>query len=84
MNFAIILLLKNFADKLGVEWSEVLAIGDLPNHLKLLDSWSFFATQTNDTAYTRRQINLSVDSIVTIDWGTEEQTLVNSLIGEGE
>lgn len=74
---------KNFADKLGVEWSEVLAVGDLPKHFELLDNWSFFATATNDTAYTRRQLNVSLDSSVTLDWGTEEQTLVNSLVSDG-
>lgn len=74
---------KNFADKVGVEWSEVLAVGDLPRHLALLDNWSLFATATNDTAYTRRQLNVSLDSVVTLDWGTEEQTLVNSLVNEG-
>ena len=74
---------RNFADKLGIEWSEVLAVGDLPKHWELLDSWSLFATQTNDTAYTRRQVNLSVDSVATIDWGTEEQTLTNSLVSDG-
>lgn len=74
---------KNFTDKIGIEWSEILAQGDLPKHFELLDSWSFYATKTNDTAFTRRQVNLSLDSSVTLDWGTEEQTLSNTLVNDG-
>lgn len=74
---------KNFSDKLGVEWSEILAKGDLPKRWELLDGWAFWATKTNDTAFTKRQVNLSVDSSVVLDWGTEEQTLANTLVNDG-
>lgn len=74
---------KNFTDKLGFEWSEVLAVGDLPKRFELLDSWAFSATSANDTAFTHRRVNLALDSAFTLDWGTEEQTISNSLVSDG-
>ena len=66
---------KEFADKLGMEWREVLASGNLRKLPTFYDDWKFTAQQNNDTAFTFRQMVFSVDSAINIDWGTEEQTL---------
>lgn len=71
---------KNFADKLGAEFSGILASGNMHDKFKVFDDWQFFATQTNDTSFTNRQINVSFDSSLTLDWGTEEQTLKTTYV----
>lgn len=71
---------KNFTDKIGAEFSGVVANGNLHNKFKIFDDWQFFATSTNDTSFTYRQINVAFDSLLNVDWGTEEQTLKTSYV----
>lgn len=66
---------KEFSDNLGFEWKEVLASGNFKSVPTFYDSWKFHAQETNDTSFTFRQMIFSVDSTISIDWGTEEQTL---------
>lgn len=66
---------KNFADKLGVEFGGIIAEGNLHDKFRIYDDWKFHASETNDTSFTYRQINVAFDSTLSVDWGTEEQTL---------
>lgn len=74
---------KGFTDKMGVDWSEMLASGNLHDKLRIYDSWALYAVKTNDTAYTFRQVDMALDSSISIDWGTEEQTLLNTFVNDG-
>lgn len=74
---------KSFTDRIGFEWNQILAEGNLHNKFKIYDNWAFYATENNDTSFTFRRIILSLDSSLTLDWGTEEQTLLNSYVSEG-
>lgn len=71
---------KNFADKMGVEFNALVASGDLRGKLRLYDDWKAYATRTNDTSYTFRSIDVALDSALSVDWGTEEQTLKTSYV----
>lgn len=71
---------KNFADKLGAEFGGVVALGNLHDKFQILDDWKFYASTTNDTTFTFRSIDVSFDSSLSVDWGTEEQTLKTSYV----
>lgn len=71
---------KNFSDKLGVEFNGVVAEGNLHDKFTLLDDWKIHASETNDTTFNYRQINVAFDSTLSLDWGTEEQTLKTSYV----
>lgn len=71
---------KNFTDKIGAEFSGLVANGNLHDRFKLFDDWQFFATSTNDTTFTSRAVNVAFDSTLNLDWGTEEQTLKTSYV----
>lgn len=71
---------KNFADKMGMEWSGIIAEGNLHNRFKIYDDWKLHASETNDTTFNYRQINVAFDSSLSIDWGTEEQTLKTTYV----
>ena len=74
---------KAFTDKLGVEWSSLLSNGNLHNKLKVFDEWRFIATETNDTSFTERSVIFSVDSSLSLDWGSEEQTIKTTFVNDG-
>lgn len=74
---------KSFTDKIGISWEEVLTNGNLHNKFNLYDSWALVAVANNDTSFNFRQINVKLDSVLNIDWGTEEQTLLNSYVNDG-
>ena len=74
---------KSFADKIGFEWSDIIAEGNLHDRFKLLDSWRTFATENNDTTYNERRLVFSLDSVMSIDWGMEEQTMLKSYLTDG-
>lgn len=74
---------KAFTDKLGVEWSSLLSNGNLHNKLKIFDEWRFIATETNDTSFTERSVVFSVDSSLSLDWGSEEQTIKTTFVNDG-
>lgn len=71
---------KNFTDKIGAEFSGIVAKGNLHDKFKIFDDWQFFATSTNDTTFTSRLVNVAFDSTLNLDWGTEEQTLKTSYV----
>ena len=74
---------KSFTDKIGFEWSEILAIGNLHNRFKVLDSWRMFATENNDTTYNERRLVFTLDTTINVDWGMEEQTMLKSYLTDG-
>lgn len=74
---------KSYADYWGFDWQEILASGNLHNKLKVYDSWLFRLTETNDTAFTYRSMFFSVDSSLSLDWGSEEQTLEKTFNDNG-
>ncbi len=74
---------KSFSDRYGVEWSQLLASGNLRGKLKLFDDWRIVASETNDTTFTARMVEFSVDSSLSLDWGSEEQTLKQTFINDG-
>lgn len=74
---------KSFSDRYGVEWSSLLASGNLRGKLKLFDDWRVIAQETNDTTFTARMVEFSVDSSLSLDWGSEEQTLKQTYINDG-
>lgn len=74
---------KSFTDKLGFEWSEIWATGNLHNRFKVLDGWRMFATENNDTTYNERKLAFTLDSTMAIDWGSEEQAIVKTYQNDG-
>lgn len=74
---------KSFSDRYGVEWSQLLASGNMRGKLKLFDDWRIVASETNDTTFTARMVEFSVDSSLSLDWGSEEQTLKQTYINDG-
>lgn len=74
---------KSYADYWGFDWQEILATGNLHNKLNVYDSWLFNLTETNDTAFTYRSMFFSVDSSLSLDWGSEEQTLEKTFNDNG-
>lgn len=73
---------KNFTDKLGVDFDAIVAAGNLRGKWRIYDDWRMFATRTNDTAFTFRSVLVSFDSALSLDWGTEEQTLKTSYVSD--
>lgn len=71
---------KNFTDKLGVEFNGVIAHGNLHDKFHWFDDWKLHASEMNDTSFTYRQINVAFDSSLSVDWGTEEQTLKTTYV----
>lgn len=74
---------KSFTDKIGVSFQEMLMSGNLRNKFHVYDDWAFLAVENNDTTFNFRKINVSLDSTISLDWGTEEQTLLNSYVNDG-
>lgn len=74
---------KAFADKIGVKWQDVLATGNLHNALKIYDDWQIIATKNNDTTFNARKMVFSLDSLINVDWGSEEQVIEKSFIQDG-
>lgn len=74
---------KSFTDKIGIEWNQILAEGNLHNRFKILDSWRLFATENNDTTYNERRLVFSLDTAISVDWGSEEQTMQKSYLTDG-
>lgn len=72
-----------FSQLMGTEYGSVLAEGNLHDKFKVFDDWKIHATETNDTTFTFRRVNLTLDSTINIDWGTEEQNLKSSFISDG-
>lgn len=62
---------RNFIRNMGVNWSEILASGNLRGRLKLFDDWEVRANEINDTSFIRRKITLYVDTLAEISWGNE-------------
>lgn len=71
---------RNFADKMGVEFNGIVASGNLHDKFEIFDEWKLHATETNDTTFTYRQVNVAFDSTLNVDWGTEEQTLKTTYV----
>ena len=71
---------KNFSDKMGMEFNGIIASGNLHDKFHIYDDWKLHATETNDTAFTYKQINVAFDSTLNVDWGTEEQTLKTTYV----
>lgn len=74
---------KSFTDKMGLEWQNVLAIGNLHNRFNVFDDWRLFATENNDTTYNERRLVFTLDTSMNVDWGTEEQTMQKSYLTDG-
>lgn len=74
---------KSFTDKLGIEWNEILAEGNLHNRFRVFDSWRLFATENNDTTYNERRLIFSLDTAINVDWGMEEQTMQKTYLDDG-
>lgn len=74
---------KSFSDRYGVEWSQFLASGNLRGKLQVFDDWRIMASETNDTTFTSRMVEFSVDSSLSLDWGSEEQTLKQTFVNDG-
>lgn len=74
---------KSFTDKIGVEWPTIWASGNLRGRLRMYDDWSLIATALNDTTFTVRRLLFSVDSSLSVDWGSEEQTLKTTFVNDG-
>lgn len=74
---------QSFADKMGVEWPSTWALGNLHDKLEVFDDWSIVATATNDTSFTNRRLLFSLDSTLSVDWGSEEQTLKKTFVNDG-
>lgn len=74
---------QGFADKMGVEWPTIWALGNLHDKLQVFDDWSAIATATRDTAFTNRRLLFSLDSSMSVDWGSEEQTLKQTFVNDG-
>lgn len=74
---------KSMTDKMGLEWSAVLAAGNLHDRFRVFDDWQFWATANNDTSYTSRILRFALDTLVSIDWGSEEQSLRATYVNDG-
>lgn len=74
---------QTFADKMGVKWPSTWALGNLHDKLEIFDDWTLEATATNDTAFTNRRLLFSLDSTLSVDWGSEEQTLKQTFVNDG-
>lgn len=74
---------KSFTDKIGIEWSEILAEGNLHNRFAIFDDWRLFATENNDTTYNERRLVFTLDTSISVDWGSEEQTMLKSYVTDG-
>lgn len=74
---------KSFTDKLGLEWGSLISSGNFRGDLKFFDDWRLIATQTNDTTFNERSVVFSVDSTLSLDWGSEEQTLKRTFVNDG-
>lgn len=66
---------RNFIKNLGVNWSEILANGNLRGRLELFDNWELRANEINDTSFIRRKITLYVDTISQVSWGNESNEI---------
>lgn len=66
---------RNFIKNLGVNWSEILANGNLRGRLELFDNWELRANEINDTSFIRRKITLYVDTIAQVSWGNESNEI---------
>lgn len=66
---------KSFTDKIGVEWGSVIWSGNLHNRLHVYEDWKLWAAENNDTTFNYRNMFLSVDSTLQVDWGSEEQVI---------
>lgn len=69
---------KSFTDKVGMEWGSIIAEGNLHNKFRIYDAWKIHAAETNDTTFNYRAMFFSVDSLMNVDWGSEEQVLEKS------
>lgn len=78
-----ITLYKKFADKMGVDWNEILASGDLRKYPRIYDKWSIIANETNDTTFSVRELSFAFDSSFTLDWGSEKQIEKSVTISDG-
>lgn len=76
-------LYKKFADKMGVDWNEILMSGDLRSYPKIYDKWSIIANETNDTTFSVREISFTFDSTFSLDWGSEKQYEKSTSITDG-
>lgn len=74
---------KSFSDKMGVSWRDILASGNLKRVPSFYDSWALYADENKDTTFNYRSLFFSLDSSLSIDWGTEEQTLQRSYNDNG-
>lgn len=74
---------QSFADRMGVGWPSTWALGNLHDKLEIFDDWTLEATATNDTAFTNRRLLFSLDSTLSVDWGSEEQTLKQTFVNDG-
>lgn len=66
---------RNFIRNIGVNWSEILASGNLRGRLDLFDVWEIKANEMNDTSFIRRKITLYVDTIAKVSWGNESNEI---------
>lgn len=76
-------LYKKFADKMGVDWNEILASGDVRKYPRIYDKWSIIANETNDTAFSVRELSFAFDSSFVLDWGNEKQIEKSVTISDG-
>ena len=53
------------------------------NRFKIFDSWRLFATENNDTTYNERRLIFTLDTNISVDWGSEEQTMQKSYLTDG-
>lgn len=74
---------KSFTDKVGMEWGSIIWSGDLSKKFHVYEDWKLWATENNDTTFNYRNMFLSVDSVISVDWGSEEQSLSKTYQTDG-
>lgn len=47
---------QSFADRMGVGWPSIWAVGNLHDKLEIFDDWTLEATATDDTSFTSRRL----------------------------
>lgn len=64
---------SSFVQDMGIEWTSIFVKGNLTNAPDLIAEWTLKAVGANDTTAEFRSVELDIDSVATLHWGSQRK-----------
>lgn len=74
---------SSYLDNVGIDWTSIWAKGDLFNLPDLITDWTFQAVASGDTSAEFRSVELDIDSVAALHWGSQKKEETATVLTDG-